>query len=404
MDHAKRGADALAAGNFSEAIECYTKAITSSPTSPDYFIKRSTAYQRSSPADHSAAFSDANNAVLFAQQRAKRELIVQAQLRRAIALFGLERYGDARFVLSIVKRMDDKDNSLALWSSKINSKLDGVAEDDPKCKVTVTETPSISDPAADELARTSSSTTQSTSSPHPITAPAQTPADKIKHTWYQTSDAVSFTLFVKSVPKEQATILIESQSLAITFPLVNGSLYNLAFDPLFGPVNVTDSKFDITSTKIEVTLRKAQPGHKWQTLEGAEAIDATLPASASAQIPQAPPKPAASAPAYPTSSRNGPKDWDKLATDLTSSKKDKKSNSGDNDDEDDYDYEKEEGDDTNAFFKKLYAGASPDVRRAMMKSFTESNGTALSTNWEDVGKKKVDVSPPDGMEAKKWEA
>ncbi len=38
----------------------------------------------------------------------------------------------------------------------------------------------------------------------------------------------------------------------------------------------------------------------------------------------------------------------------------------------------------------------------MMKSYQESGGTVLSTNWEDVGKKKVEVSPPDGMIAKKW--
>lgn len=33
----------------------------------------------------------------------------------------------------------------------------------------------------------------------------------------------------------------------------------------------------------------------------------------------------------------------------------------------------------------------------------ESNGTVLSTNWQDVGSKKVEGSPPDGMELKKWE-
>ena len=27
----------------------------------------------------------------------------------------------------------------------------------------------------------------------------------------------------------------------------------------------------------------------------------------------------------------------------------------------------------------------------------------LSTNWKDVGKGKVDVKPPDGMEYKKYE-
>ncbi len=39
----------------------------------------------------------------------------------------------------------------------------------------------------------------------------------------------------------------------------------------------------------------------------------------------------------------------------------------------------------------------------MIKSFTESNGTCLSTNWTDVGAKKVEVTPPDGMTAKKFE-
>ncbi len=43
-----------------------------------------------------------------------------------------------------------------------------------------------------------------------------------------------------------------------------------------------------------------------------------------------------------------------------------------------------------------------DTRRAMMKSFVESNGTVLSTNWKDVGQKTVECTPPDGMEVKKY--
>ena len=27
----------------------------------------------------------------------------------------------------------------------------------------------------------------------------------------------------------------------------------------------------------------------------------------------------------------------------------------------------------------------------------------LSTNWTDIGKKEVEVKPPDGMEFKKWD-
>lgn len=86
-----------------------------------------------------------------------------------------------------------------------------------------------------------------------------------------------------------------------------------------------------------------------------------------------------SGPAYPTSSRAGPKDWDKIAAD---------------DDE-------EEGG-VNDFFKKLYSSGTDDQKRAMMKSFTESNGTTLSTDWLDVGGRTVTTSPPDGVEAKKW--
>lgn len=32
----------------------------------------------------------------------------------------------------------------------------------------------------------------------------------------------------------------------------------------------------------------------------------------------------------------------------------------------------------------------------------ESGGTVLSTNWSDVGKRKVEVNPPDDMEWKKF--
>jgi suppressor of G2 allele of SKP1 len=44
-----------------------------------------------------------------------------------------------------------------------------------------------------------------------------------------------------------------------------------------------------------------------------------------------------------------------------------------------------------------------DTRRAMMKSFVESNGTVLSTNWKDVGAKKIECTPPEGMELHKWQ-
>ena len=80
----------------------------------------------------------------------------------------------------------------------------------------------------------------------------------------------------------------------------------------------------------------------------------------------------------------------KEKTSKSSSDKDKEKEA-DSDEDMKVDSDEEGGDAVDSFFKKLYKGADDDTRRAMMKSFQESNGTALSTNWDEVGKKRVDV-------------
>ena len=197
---------------------------------------------------------------------------------------------------------------------------------------------------------------------------------------------------------------------------MTGSEYNLTFDPLFAPVDTANSSYDIKSTKIEIKLRKTTPGQKWPSLEGVLPVLEEKDLNKPQQQPSASPlrndptvsaaKSAGHAPSYPTSSKTGPKNWDKLADDLTKKrpKEEKKENEAEGAaeaDADEFDYD-DEGDPVNGFFKKLYKDADPDTRRAMMKSYQESNGTALSTNWAEVGKGKVETSPPDGMEAKKW--
>ena len=90
---------------------------------------------------------------------------------------------------------------------------------------------------------------------------------------------------------------------------------------------------------------------------------------------------------YPTSSSKY-HDWDKLAANIETDEKD----------------EKKEGDAAlNDLFQKIYKDADDDTRRAMNKSFQESGGTVLSTNGKDIGAKKVECKPPDGMEYKKYE-
>lgn len=47
--------------------------------------------------------------------------------------------------------------------------------------------------------------------------------------------------------------------------------------------------------------------------------------------------------------------------------------------------------------------SDPETRKAMNKSYSESAGTVLSTNWKEVKEKKVDVKPVDGTEFKSWD-
>ncbi|KAI4193497.1 MAG: hypothetical protein LQ350_008285 [Teloschistes chrysophthalmus] len=410
MDQAAKGAAALNSKDFSTAVTHYTDAISVNSQAVDYYIKRSTAYTRTSPADHTAAFTDAEIALKLASIRGKRELIIQAQLRRAIALFGLEQYENSRACFNWVKEMDKDEKTLQIWEMKIANKLNALSNDDEKAKVTVERLPDVQVP---------SQKAQSAKPPQDATEPAkhppenaekpskadsvQTPANKIRHEWYQTQDTVVVSLFAKGVPIDKTTIDIQARSLAISFPLATGSKYDFSLDPLYGTIDPTNSSAKFMGTKVDFTLEKTTAGEMWPTLESTVTItDSKDGKSEEAQeVKRAMPANVATrpGPVYPTSSKSGPKNWDKLADELTKKKKEKKNGEEDEDDGmDDF----EGGDPVNGFFQQLYSRADPDTRRAMMKSYSESNGTALSTNWSEVGKGKVETQPPDGMEAHRW--
>ena len=122
-------------------------------------------------------------------------------------------------------------------------------------------------------------------------------------------------------------------------------------DSLFEIIVPEDSQYEILKTKVEIRLKKASIGTKWPTLLSESALSSTKRAGD-----------------YPTSSRSH-HDWDKIAKDT------------DNDPE-----LKPEGEQQlNELFQKIYRDANEETRRAMIKSYQESNGSSLSTNWEEVG-------------------
>lgn len=398
MDHAHRGEAALSSSNFKAAVEHYTLALESAPESPVYYLKRSTAYSRSG--QHDLALPDADKAVVLATKRQKRELIAQAQQRRGIALFNVGQHANAKFCLGLAKKLDGNIKGLDMWMAKCEQQLKRLSEGDEAIKITVTETPAVKIETPKASTKQEHKEQNGTTAPA-ATVPSQTPKEKIRHEWYQNNENVTITILAKGVPKDEANIVIQSNLLDVSFPLQQaGSSYEFSLEPLFAPIDAEASKYRILSTKIEITLKKQTPGQKWAKLEG-DSTTTTMEAGSSG---------AESGPAYPTSSRSGPKNWEKIAQSYQrppekhkkegeEEKEDVKGKAEDDMYIDEYD---DEGDPANAFFKKLYSGADPDTRRAMMKSYQESGGTALSTDWSEVKKQKVEVSPPEGMEEKKW--
>jgi suppressor of G2 allele of SKP1 len=96
---------------------------------------------------------------------------------------------------------------------------------------------------------------------------------------------------------------------------------------------------------MEVTLAKKVAGNRWEALEAIAQVEVVKPA-------------------VPKQAKN----WDKLAKDLVKEEE-----------------EKATGDAAlNQLFQQIYRDANEDTRKAMMKSFQESAGTCLSTNWEEV--------------------
>lgn len=278
MDSARQGDKALADSDCRNAIHHFTQALVEHPRSPVYYIKRSTAYSRIKSTeggpDLLAALRDAEIALSLAQDRGKRELILSAQLRRGVALYQLERYGDAAFLFDIIKgRVDaatkeDKENAvrdaiaansllsvhkngfeqeIPIWTMKVQGKLKNLSEGDEKAAVTVVEYPTDTKIPTEEEIRlqlealksgndapdvqqvqddskaqapietdiTAMKTPQSGNGIDSATTapPSTAPPGKVRHEWYQSHDSVVVTLYAKGVPKDKLEADLQSDSV-----------------------------------------------------------------------------------------------------------------------------------------------------------------------------------------------
>ena len=157
----------------------------------------------------------------------------------------------------------------------------------------------------------------------------------MKYDWYQTPHSIIIEVYFKGACNDDVRVVIDSEQLIVE---IKDDKFELR---LYAPCSTPS--YSITPLKVVLELQKlcAEP---WKSLERTDDNNS----------------------AHPVRSK-----WSDI-----------------NVEEDDGD--EREKQDVNEFFKKIYQQGDENTRRAMRKSMEESGGTVLSTNWSDVGSRKVE--------------
>jgi suppressor of G2 allele of SKP1 len=359
--------EAFVDDDFEKSFELYTRVVEKAPDNASSWIHRSaTLLKLSRPTE---ALADAEKAVTLAPKNPK------AHLRRGMALFELGRKPEARACFVAGREHDPMSRQLLQWLGKCEA-----SEASPETAMTNSSDASLgdADPTSTEPVGLSAAV-----------AEGDAPVVAYKHQWYQSQTHVTIEVLARDVRASEAEFAATEDSATVTIRREprNG---NAAETPpyalrlrLFGGIHPADSKLTVGVAKVELRLRKSE-AIQWSdlTAEAREKTKATQPLNFSDA--------SMSRPAYPSSKAaqtKRPTDWDKLEAELDAEEEEPPS-----------------GDAAlNKLFQDIYGKADEETRRAMNKSFQESGGTVLSTNWAEIGAKTTEAQPPEGMESKKYE-
>jgi suppressor of G2 allele of SKP1 len=369
--------DLIAKGNsafvdelFDDALEAYNAALELEDDNHEAFLKRAAAHYALK--NFAESIADASKVI------ALKPTCADAYFRKGMGLFAEDEFESAKAAFVTGKTYATDAKKFNMWIRKCDVEL----EESGAMPASKSAPAPVSKPSVEASSKMDVDASPSSSVPveKPISSATassasvegEKPAPRYRHEWFQTDTHVSVDLFAKGVKASNLEVLIEEQNLTITIKLAEGSEFVLDLE-LADKIIVAESKYELLSTKIEVRLKKSKVA-RWKTLENTgEASTATWDIKH-----EGTPNPAS---LYPSS--RGAKNWDQIAK---------------SDEE-----EKLTGDHAlNNLFRTIYKDASEEQRRAMMKSYVESNGTVLSTNWEEVGQGEVKGQAPAGMEMHSW--
>ena len=361
--------EAFVDDDFEKSFELYTRIVEKAGDNASSWIHRSaTLLKLSRPTE---ALADAEKAVALAPKNPK------AHLRRGMALFELGRKREARACFVAGREHDPMSRQLLQWLGRCDA-----SEASPE----TAETPPNSSDARSGDAHLISTDPAGSSAAVPE---AEAPAVTYKHQWYQSQTHVTIEVLARDVRASEAEFAATEDSATVTIrraprdgDAAETSTYTLPIR-LFGSIVPADSKLVVGVAKVELRLRKSE-AIQWSdlTAEARGKVAAAQPLNFSDA--------SMSRPAYPSSKAaqtKRPTDWDKLEAELDAEEEDAPT-----------------GDAAlNKLFQDIFGKADEETRRAMNKSFQESGGTVLSTNWAEIGSKTTEAQPPEGMESRKYE-
>lgn len=288
--------------------------------------------------DYALAKADISRAFLIAEERGRMADKATCHYRLGLVGYAEGDWKAAHVNFVRAKELKCTEPALDIW-------LEKTRRDAKKHGVDLDEAKPAGEPEKQDPAPQASSSISEINKHNPI-------AVRIRDEWYQSKTSVTITIFAPGVPADKVKVEFTKHSVAVEFPTATGE-YHYLQERLYGEIVPGESLYLVLSKKIEIVLKKVMEG-TWPSLEAADE-----------------PKPVLG---YPSSLKKAV-DWSRFEA------------------EDD---EKED------FFEKLYKDVDEDTRRAMMKSYVESNGTVLTTNWAEAKTKTFETSPPEGMQAKKW--
>lgn len=335
--------------NYVLAETVYTKAISLDGKNAEFYIKRSTANAKLKR--FTAACMDGKEAVKLCPRS---DL---AYLRLGIAQHNSEQYKEAHESLLNAKLYSKTDNLTLIneWLQRTETELD-------KLGIDCTKDAPVPVDHNDDLKNSSLASSE------------------LKYEWYQSVSHVTLNVLEKKVKGENVSVAFKTTSFEIDIILENRAKKHLRIE-LQNDIKPEASSFTMLGTKIEVKLKKDVDGVMWPNLIATKEASRNNLGDA-IKVPMDKESPQRKAVAGKKK-----KNWDKLEMDMLEEEKS----------------EQPQGDaGVQALFKQIYANADERTRMAMNKSFQESGGTVLSTNWNEIGTKKTEVKPPDGVTSQKF--